>query len=78
MSRELKPGSTSCSSSYGFMTRLRHHGFPSPLLDWPQSPYIAAFFAFNKKKIVTMLCDLEKSIFIKNYVFIADFVSFVN
>ena len=35
---------------YQFMTYLRHNGFPSPLLDWTSSPYIAAFFAFNEAK----------------------------
>lgn len=33
--------------SYSFMIYLRHHQFPSPLLDWTRSPYVAAFFAFN-------------------------------
>lgn len=33
---------------YPYLTYLRHHGFPSPLLDWSSSQYIAAFFAFSK------------------------------
>ncbi len=36
--------------TYPFMAYLRHHRFPSPLLDWTHSPYIAAFFAFNDFK----------------------------
>ena len=32
--------------AYEFMAYARHHGFPSPLLDWTHSPYIAAYFAY--------------------------------
>lgn len=36
--------------AYEYLVHLRHFGFPSPLLDWTRSPYIASFFAFSECK----------------------------
>lgn len=45
---EAEFGNLGPPPGYEFMLYLRHHGFPTPLLDWSRSPYIAAFFAYQK------------------------------
>ena len=51
---------------YDYLAYLRHHGYPSPFLDWTASQYIASFFAFNSvtpttEKYVSIYCYLEYS-----------------
>ena len=44
-----------------YMAYLRHHRFPSPLLDWSRSPYVAAYFAFqplgNQNRAIYILAE---------------------
>jgi FRG domain len=49
--------------NYAFMCHVRERGFPSPLLDWSESPYIALYFAYRhavlEGEVVIHVCQGE-------------------
>lgn len=43
---DLGPG-----DDLALLSLMQHHGYPTPILDWTRSPYIAAFFAYRAVKL---------------------------
>jgi hypothetical protein len=73
-------------SIYSYLVYLRHYGYPSPLLDWTTSPYIAAYFAMcdsprEKSKLVDGKCELvqDDNVTVYAYIeFLSNIKSFYN
>ena len=51
------------SENGAFYNLIQHHGYPTPLLDWTYSPYVAIFFAFRNVQ------KMEKNGFARIFIF---------
>lgn len=55
---------TDAMQNGAFWNLIQHHGYPTPLLDWSYSPFVAAFFAYRNKAL-----DDEKAPHVRIYMF---------